>query len=443
MIKKSLFSLYGRFEIIYMLVMVIYMAQATPETGRMVGVLSGNPIPLLLPIVLTYFLCRKHAVSFRNRNLFLVLSIYIVWAICSLIKYNVFTTEELSYHFFMIYAIVIAYIHNQVFGYKLLPIYENIVVFFSKIAIFGWLIAVLVPVSASFFRLFPETIYGNHILYLFNWMDPAKGQIYSGLLRNAGPSWEPGRFAIMLTLAIFCNLCQNGVRFKRNKNIWWLLVALITTQSTTGFFATLILYAIFLIKKFNIKYVLVSVVIMLPLVYGMMQLDFMGEKITTKIFNAQNISQKNETFEWVASNHKDGEYVGSIDRFESMAFEWINVKNDPILGYSRNPEHSYFRMNISNNFVLANGLVKILGMYGIIFGIYFFYILFCSSIKIAQDSDVKRGVALFILFCISSISYQILSVPIFTTFWFYGFFTKSSNAILSTRKSAFSVAYNK
>ena len=126
-----------------------------------------------------------------------------------------------------------------------------------------------------------------------------------------------------------------------------------------------------------------------------------------------------------------------------MVFEWINVKNDPILGYSRNPEHSYFRMNISNNFVLANGLVKILGMYGIFLGIYFYYILFRSSIKIAQDSDEKRGVALFILFCISSISYQILSVPIFTAFWFYGFFTKSSNAILSTRKSAFSVVYNK
>lgn len=434
---------FGKFEVFYMLVMVIYMAQATPETSRMVGSISGNPVPLLLPMVLTYILWRRHPISFHNKRLYLILGVYCVWAVCSLVKYGDFSTQELSYHFFMIYAIVIAYIHNQVFGKELLPIYENILVFLCKIAIVGWLIAVLIPPSAALFRLFPETIFGNNVLYLFNWMDPVKGQIYSGILRNAGCSWEPGRFAIMVTLAIFCNLCQNGVRFKRNKNIWWLLVALITTQSTTGFFATLILYAIFLIKKFNIKYVLVSVVIMLPLVYGMMQLDFMGEKITTKIFNAQNISQKNETFEWVASNHKDGEYVGSIDRFESMVFEWINVKNDPILGYSRNPEHSYFRMNISNNFVLANGLVKILGMYGIFLGIYFYYILFRSSIKIAQDSDEKRGVALFILFCISSISYQILSVPIFTTFWFYGFFTKSSNAILSTRKSAFSVVYNK
>lgn len=103
----------------------------------------------------------------------------------------------------MVYAIIIAYIHIQVFGCNLLPIYENIIIFFCKIAVVGWLIAVFIPSSASLFRLFPETGFGNNILYLFTWMDPVKGQVYSGILRNAGCSWEPGRFAIMVTLAIF------------------------------------------------------------------------------------------------------------------------------------------------------------------------------------------------------------------------------------------------
>ena len=423
---KMLLARYGRFEVLYMFVMVVYMAQATPETSRMVGALSGNPVPLLLPMVLTYVLWKRHPISFNNKNLHLVLAVYLVWAICSLIKYGIYTTEELSYHFFMVYAIVIAYIHNQVFGYRLIPIYENILVFFCKIAIVGWLIAVLLPFSASFFRLFTETGYGNNVLYLFTWMDPAKGQVYSGIVRNAGCSWEPGRFAIMVTLAIFCNLCQNGIKFKNNKNIWWLLIALITTQSTTGYYTVLIVYALFIIKKFDFKHVLIFLVIVIPVGYGLMQLDFMGEKVTDRITNAQDVSRLEQQFEWSASQYEDGEYRGSLDRLDAMAFEWMNVRNDPILGYSRNIEHSFFRQHISNNYVLANGLVRILGMFGLFWGVYFFYILFMSSIKLSEQSRERRKIGLFLVLCLSAVSYQILSVPIFTTFWFYGIFQRET-----------------
>lgn len=425
LLLKRAFNKYGCFDFLYMFVMVIYMAQATPETGRMVGSISGNPIPFLFPIILTFVLCRKHPISFNNRNLYIILFLYTVWAICSLIKYGIYTTQELSYHFFMVYAIIIAYIHNRIFGYKLLPIYEDIMVLLCKIAVWGWLIAVLLPFSASFFRMFPETGYGNSILYLFTWMDPVKGQVYSGILRNAGCSWEPGRFAIMVALAIFCNLCQNGISFKKNKNILWLLIALATTQSTTGYFSVLVLYIVFLFKGFNLKSVIVLLLVVAPIIYGLMQLDFMAEKVSTKIGEAQDLSRFEESFSWSATQYEDGEYLGSIDRFDAMAFEWINLMNDPILGYSRNVDHSYFRTYLTANFVLANGLVKILGMYGIFLGLAFFYLLILSSVKIASQSSVKRNWGLFILFCMSAISYQILSIPVFTSFWFYGLFTSS------------------
>ena len=71
LLLKRAFNKYGRFDFLYMFVMVIYMAQATPETSRMVGSISGNPIPFLIPIVLTFILCRKHPISFNNRNLYI------------------------------------------------------------------------------------------------------------------------------------------------------------------------------------------------------------------------------------------------------------------------------------------------------------------------------------------------------------------------------------
>lgn len=402
--------------------MIIYMAQATPETSRMVASLSGNPIPFLIPIVLTFILCRKNPITFNNKKLFIVIILYLIWAICSLVKYGIYTTEELSYHFFMIYAIIIAYIHNKVFGYKIVPIYENIMVFLCKIAVWLWAISVLVPASSFIFRLFPETTYGNSVLYLFTWMDPAKGQVYSGILRNAGCSWEPGRFAVMVTLAIFFNLCQNGIKFKKNKNIWWLIIALVTTQSTTGFASALILYTIFLIKKFNLKYIFILVMVMVPIIYGLFQLDFMGDKITDRLTNAQDVSRLYEQFDYHNAKEDESTYLGSIDRFDAMAFEWINLIHDPILGYSRNFKHSFFYTDITTNYALANGLVKILSSYGIFLGLFFFLILIKSSFRLAKDSREKRAIGLFLILCLSAISYPILSIPVFTTFWFYGYF---------------------
>lgn len=419
-IESNFLKKYGRFEIFYMLVMVVYMAQATPETGRMVGTLSGNPIPFLLPIILTYMLWRKYPISFNDRRFHFVLIIYGIWAICSLIKYGIYTTEELSYHFFMIYAIVIAYIHNKIYGYTLVPIYERILVFFCKIAIGGWLIAVLIPASSSFFHLFPETAFGNHVLYLFNWMDPAKGQIYSGIIRNAGCSWEPGRFAIMVTLAIFCNLCQNGIKFRNNKNIWWLLIALITTQSTTGYLIALVLYTIFMVKKFNFKYVSLFILVMMPIIYSLMRLDFMAEKIDDRF----KINEVNERFlesEAYYSRHEGLDRHIALDRFQSIYFEWKNFLNDPILGYSRDFRKSLFAQSFISDYGLTGGLVSILSQYGIFLGLFIYYLLFHSSFCISRQFKYNKKYVLAICLILSSISYPIFGIPIFTTFWFYGF----------------------
>ncbi len=411
-----------------MLVMVIYMGQATPETSRMVGSLSGNPIPLLLPIMLTYMLWKKHPVSFNDRNFHIVLGVYGIWAILSLIKYGDFSTQELSYHFFMVYAIIIAYIHNKVFGFKFLSIYENVMSFICKIAIIGWLIAVIIPPSATFFQLFPETIFGNHVFYLFNWMDPAKGQIYAGLLRNAGCSWEPGRFAIMVVLAIFCNLCRNGIKLKNNNNLLWLLLTLLTTQSTTGYFTVIALFLIFAIKKLTLKNAAFLILVFFPIVYGIFKLDFMGEKITTRIEASKDMTRLDQSFEWHSMQSEDGEYLGSLDRFDAMAFEWINFIHDPILGYGINFKHSYFYNNISSNFRLANGLMNILSVYGIFLGLFFFYVLLKSSRGISEDFYESKRMALFMLLCLCAISYKILAIPVFTSFWFYGYFRKGLEA---------------
>ena len=122
-----------------------------------------------------------------------------------------------------------------------------------------------------------------------------------------------------------------------------------------------------------------------------------------------------------AKEHGD-EYVGSLDRFESAYFEWINFQQEPLLGYGRNVDHSWFRKNISKNFFLTGGLVKIISQYGIFIGLFLYILLFYSSVKIGRTNRNQQKFAFAIAFVLSSISYMLFCIPIFTAFWLYGLF---------------------
>lgn len=421
MIKIQDNFFYPIFEYLYLFVMVIYMAQMTPDTGRMVGSLSGNPIPFIIPIVLTIILLFRNPISFDHPKLWYFVGIILCWSIAVCYKFHDFSSSNLSYYIFLFYAIFIAFIHIRVYGRDIFPIYEHIMVVFSTISLILWGIAVIIPGMDSLFHLFPETSYGNNVLYLFNWMDPAKSQIYGSLIRNAGCSWEPGRFAIMLTPAILTNLSREGITFQNNKKIIILLLALASTMSTTGYSITILLYFIFWFDTFNIKNLLAFVFIALPLSISIYSLDFMGGKIQDRA-NYEGITRERmHGINYNAKEHGD-EYLGSLDRFESAYFEWINFQQEPILGYGRSVEHSWFRQNISKNFFLTGGLVKILSQYGIFIGTLLYLILFYSSIKVSKTCWNQKRFVFAIILLLSSISYPIFSIPIFTVFWLYGLF---------------------
>ncbi len=419
---------YPIYEYLYLFVMVIYMAQMTPDSGRMVGGLSGNPIPFLIPIVLTIILLVRNPISFSHSKLWTLVGIMLCWSVAVCYKFHDFSSSNLSYYFFLFYAIFIAFIHIRVFGRDLFPIYEHIMVVLSAISLVLWGMSILIPSLSDLFRLFPETAFGNNFLYLFNWMDPAKGQIYGSLIRNAGCSWEPGRFAIMLIPAIFVNLSREGISFKGNYKIIILLLALASTMSTTGYSITILLYAIYWLNGFNAKNILSFVFIVLPLTFFIFSLDFMGDKIQNNA-NFEGLTRvRMHNINYNAKTHGD-EYLGSLDRFESAYFEWKNFQKEPLLGYGRNNDHSWFRREVSKNFVLTGGLVKIFGQYGIFIGFFLYVLLFYSSIKISRTCWFQQRIAIATALLLSSLSYPVFCIPIFTAFWLYGLFCYKEDEI--------------
>ena len=398
------------------------MAQMTEETSRMITTLSGNPIPFLIPIVTTVILLIRNPINWNSKKLWNIILIFVLWTLLIIIKYSDYSTQFLSYSFFLFYSLIIAFIHVNVYKENLFGLYEDIIVFLSKLSIFLWLFSIILPgIASTVFNIFPETLFGNNFFYIFNWMSPSGGQYYSGIMRNAGFSWEPGRYAIMLCLAILFNLYRNGIKFKKNKNIIILLLALITTQSTTGYMIVILLYIIFYIDKISNLTILKILFIIIPLVLAIMQLDFMSDKIKDRA----NIYSANENFIEAEAYYSESgglEKHVALDRFQSMFFEWNNFLNDPILGYSKDVSKSWFGNRFISDYSLTGGFFQIFSQFGFIVGIFIYYILFKSSIKITKYMRYKRNIALAMCLILSSISYPIFGIPVFTTFWLYGYY---------------------
>ena len=168
-------------------------------------------------------------------------------------------------------------------------------------------------------------------------------------------------------------------------------------------------------------------------------LDFMTEKIEDRYNYRGMTEERMEEMDYIEEMYRD-EYVASLDRFESMAFEWENFWKEPLLGYGFNKEHSWFYEEISPNFVLTGGLVKILSQFGIFIGILLYLILFYSSIKVSRTFKHGNMFAFFAVILLSSISYSIFVVPVFTAFWLYGLFCYRKDELNSN--SSISVSNN-
>ena len=400
--------------------MVIYMAQMVPETSRMVGNLSGNPIPFLIPIVLTAVLIYRNSINFFHGKLWALIAVMLCWTVAICYKFHDFSSTNLSFYFFLFYAIFIAFIHVRVYGRDLFPLYEHIMVVLATISLVLWGITII-PGFRLLFQLFPETVHGSNVLYIFHSLDPAKGHAFGFFVRNAGCSWEPGRFAIMLVLAILVNLARKGITFYKNKNIIILLLALVSTFSTTGYSIAILLYSIFWFDKLNLRKIITFFFIVLPFTIFLFSFDFMGEKIQDRANFEEQTKERMIQINYYEET-KGNEYIASLDRFESAYFEWMNFLQDPLLGYGRNWDNSWFRQTLTKNMTLTGGFVKIFSQNGIFIGLFLYILLFYSSIIAGQTYLNRHKFALAMVLLFSSISYPIFGIPIYTAFWFYGLF---------------------
>ncbi|MGE5458725.1 MAG: hypothetical protein ACM3RX_10260 [Methanococcaceae archaeon] len=175
-------------------------------------------------------------------------------------------------------------------------------------------------------------------------------------LRNCGFMWEPGGFAGMLTIAILINLVRN--RIQLNKQLFILIVALITTFSTTGYLVLGIIVVFILINK-KVEYSFILIPIFLSLGIYISTLDFMAAKIVN-ILQDTGIELQVVSYDY---------YKGSIalNRFTSLLLDLHDMQKSPIIGIgfyikgqTQNYVMSYNRSNGLSYWALQFGILGII-----------------------------------------------------------------------------------
>lgn len=229
--------------------------------------------------------------------------------------------------------------------------------------------------------------------------------------RNCGAFWEPGAFAGILTLCVALNLSQLSFLWQKHKlKVVFVVMALVTTLSTTGYVVFFLIgcyFMLFFIKDKTIPLTLLPILLVIGI---------------TVYTNASFLSSKLESQSEETTELGKGEF--SNTRFGSFIFDMHYIKKHPIIGngfhentrYADNPE---LIQRIQNGQTLGNGngVSNFLACLGIPF--MFFYLLL--TFKAASKIGPKLGFLVTLVIFLSLISEQWLSYPLFAAIMFLNY----------------------
>lgn len=234
--------------------------------------------------------------------------------------------------------------------------------------------------------------------------------------RNSGFCWEPGAFSVMCSVALMINLYRTKFKLRRNFRALILTMAIISSQSTTGYS----IFLIFLLLKFWHDLSKGSRFLIFPLaaaslIFAASALPFMQSKIED--LSRQDLKElaKQASQDW----NKDKPIAAQ--RFLSLTMDFSDFLNNPLTGYG-GEEAEMLANRESYNIVSISGIGKILARFGILGFVFFTAATAYSSYVISKRFNANSPAMLFLFIACVSISYSIIEHPLFICLWCYGFF---------------------
>jgi hypothetical protein len=231
--------------------------------------------------------------------------------------------------------------------------------------------------------------------------------------RNSGFFWEPGAFAGYLMLAILIagtERARNEGVFKIDSRMIVLIVALLTTTSTTGYVALVGFMSAFLFARYGIRDMgrgfAVGAVLAVAVFIGYKSLPFLSEKINAQY---EAVLQENERYE--------------ITRFGNLIYDLKSIEKRPIFGWSAFPE-TRTTMDPSVSEIVSrqgNGFTGMVVRFGLV-GLLIYLLSTYRYFAVRTNRWIFSASAVLVL-CILLMGEQYLNFPLFYTLMFAGKFS--------------------
>ena len=275
MTSKQIFHKYSFIQILFFVFVVWSAGGATVYQGYLYSPNNFVTIPV---VTICCLMLSNEKIPILSKHLVFMTVFLLLWGAIgtSIMGYS-------CHYFYLIYNAFLAYTICKVYKKDMFVLYENVVTIFSLISLMAFFMVLVIPSFAEFLKSISiHKVSGlwesNVLLFGIQQIDYETAILFSR--RNLGFAWEPGRFAVIVVIALYFNLVINKFKLKGNKNFWILFVTLITTQSTTGYGAAM---GVVLLYFYNSKYksAVIPVGIAIFLIFS--SLSFMNEKILSLV----------------------------------------------------------------------------------------------------------------------------------------------------------------
>lgn len=371
---------------------------------------AGRPVTVLITVLFSVYMCMRFGVKLvEKRSIY----IFILMAIWGLLQYICLKRRPSPFIFIELF---VSYTVFSLYKNDLFRRFENVSVKLSTIALILWGICLIAyePMLALANAVGDKGAEISQSLYIFSIPDDFNNKGF--LLRNCGYSWEPGRFACMLIVALWFNIQRTNLNF-RDKNFIILTLALISSQSTTGYAMYIVMVGGYylLYRKFNPIYLIIGI----TLFVSAMSLPFMRNKVVELWQNTENIERNLANLEQVGQHDNEAHYVPQ--RFDGFIYQYMNLEHaNKFIGEGRN--YLNFYLNRQGLPIIASeGILNVFIRYGCIIAFLMYFSLFRSSASFSTKFR-GRGKLLFpFVFIGLNFSYYLWAVPIFMTMWLWSY----------------------
>ena len=399
LLDKSEISIFNYF---YVFCMFVFAGSAT-VFARNLGDLRTVGNTFALAITICFFIMNR--IRFL-RPYFISIAVFLIYAIVTSINNRMINPFWISQ---WIIWLTLAYGLCQGFREELPVVVETVLFHLSIIALVFWVLHVIYPdfivnfvQSVAFSKPYEEecNVLANIIVYTVNDLDRIGDSDFSLLVRNAGFAWEPGAFASMLCLGIFCNMLRTDFDMS-DLSLWVLFLALLSTESTTGILVFLAMMIMWLVLNRKYSYLF----ILIPVLFAIYNLPFAKEKLMTEIENMQH---------WDIST-----ISGSAGRLLSLQLNFEEFLRHPIIGLGGYAEGTWLALN-GYDIATISGIGHMLVYFGAVMTTLFLVLLIKSCKYFREISDSSNAWLLIVVIIGMMVSYSLWKQPIYIAFWMFG-----------------------